>query len=238
MHFLKKGQKIWAWSDRTSPPPLIRSMSKRKPYFSIDMFPSVQLIQISRSASWKPISGPNWNLKDGFLRLDQTVAPAAWRKICKKDTSFPSEPLNRVGRQSLHLNKTKEFQIWRHLYLNDVKKASWGNHLMTSRFKSSLRALVLTALHKIKTTPGRISQYYFQVLAIITVNTTIIIIITMKDMMMVVVVTTWQGWLHGEMLLPASAEETRSNVRPLLDTWWSWSGRLRLRWWWPWWWWP
>ena len=236
MHLLKKGQKIWVWSDPPPPPPpIIRAMSKRTPYFSIDIFPPLQLIQISRSASWKPISGPNWNLKDGFLRLDQTVAPAAWRKICKKDTSFPSEPLNRDGRQFLLLNKTKEFQIWRHLYLNDVKKASWGNHLMTSRFNSSLRALVLTARHKIKTTPGRISQYYFQVLAIITVNTTM-------DMMMVVVVTTWQGWLHGEMLLPASAEETRSNVRPLLDTWWSWSPwlrlRLRLRLWWPWWWWP
>ena len=38
-HFLKKGQKIRAWID----PPLIRAMPERKRFFSIDVFPNIEL---------------------------------------------------------------------------------------------------------------------------------------------------------------------------------------------------
>ena len=36
MHFLKEGQKIWAWVDQ---PPLFRAMPERKRFFPIDVFP-------------------------------------------------------------------------------------------------------------------------------------------------------------------------------------------------------
>ena len=40
MHFLKEGQKIRA---REDPPPLIRAMTERKRFFSIEAFPYVVL---------------------------------------------------------------------------------------------------------------------------------------------------------------------------------------------------
>ena len=76
MHFLKEGQKIWAWV-APPPPPLIRPMPERKVFFSIGVFPYQThcvrkfLSGISPSAPWLTTTAVGLY---EWIHLNQTLA--------------------------------------------------------------------------------------------------------------------------------------------------------------------